>query len=630
MKLLFSYFVIPIFFVLWHTLAFGQIDSINILPKVEIVGNGIRGSFSNERIEKWDSLKLSQYSHQSIAQILEQESGVFVRNYGPGSLATLSTRGGSAGHTVVLWNGLPIQSPMLGLLDASLLPPVMFDEVTLKLGGQSSNWGSGAISGILSLNNRIALNTPFQVDIGSTYGSFNQRSHVFKNSWGNEKVAYSTTLSYSRADNDFSFKLLNGEEKQLSNAFRKQLDFLQELQFKIADNQRITLNYWHQNAEREIPPSTTQTRSEARQEDHAHRVTGQYSRIGKRSVWNARLGFFHEEIFFEDPQILLEALNYFWTTTADIEGAIELDNNGQILVGATQMLNRAFSDSYGSPILESRTSLFSTLKKQWKKFETQISVRQSLVQGDLVGFSPALSVSRKINNWFSTFGKLSRNYRIPTLNDRYWRPGGNPDLLPESGWAQSLGANLNFISGKSQIFLESNIYSRIIQNWILWSPSENANYWSAQNLAEVWSRGFEQRVKLIFPFEKIKLNTSLGYDYIRSTNRISLETPSIEAGQQLIYTPIHQASGTLGISTKYGSISYRHRYVSDFRGPNDQLESHHLGYFQLNGNFKLGQNKGSFFFKIENIWNENYRVVERRPMPGRQFNLGINFQFKKT
>jgi len=84
-----------------------------------------------------------------------------------GSIATSAIRGASAGHTVVVWNGLALQSPMLGLLDLSMLPSGLVDEVSIQYGGQSTLWGSGAIGGVIHLNNQAKFGKKFGIDIFS-------------------------------------------------------------------------------------------------------------------------------------------------------------------------------------------------------------------------------------------------------------------------------------------------------------------------------------------------------------------------------------------------------------------------------------------------------------------------------
>ena len=32
-------------------------------------------------------------------------------------------------------------------------------------------------------------------------------------------------------------------------------------------------------------------------------------------------------------------------------------------------------------------------------------------------------------------GSMAYNYRFPSMNDLYWRPGGNPEVKPEEGYS---------------------------------------------------------------------------------------------------------------------------------------------------------------------------------------------------
>ncbi len=62
-------------------------------------------------------------------------------------MATASFRGTAPSHTQVSWNGISISSPMLGMVDFSLIPVYIIDDLTLKHGAASLvgpgwwNWG---------------------------------------------------------------------------------------------------------------------------------------------------------------------------------------------------------------------------------------------------------------------------------------------------------------------------------------------------------------------------------------------------------------------------------------------------------------------------------------------------------
>ncbi|MDV7399099.1 TonB-dependent receptor, partial [Arthrospira platensis SPKY1] len=74
------------------------------------------------------------------------------------------------------------------------------------------------------------------------------------------------------------------------------------------------------------------------------------------------------------------------------------------------------------------------------KWQGQFHLRQELVDGAFTPIAPSLGLERPLTNWLSLKARFSRNYRLPTFNDLYWQPGGNPDLLAESGWSQEATA----------------------------------------------------------------------------------------------------------------------------------------------------------------------------------------------
>ena len=78
-----------------------QTDTSGILPSVVISALPLRSNLPGERTEQWNQRQLAAYSHQSVADLLARESGLYLKSYGLGGLATLSSRGGGAGQTAV-------------------------------------------------------------------------------------------------------------------------------------------------------------------------------------------------------------------------------------------------------------------------------------------------------------------------------------------------------------------------------------------------------------------------------------------------------------------------------------------------------------------------------------------------
>ena len=89
-----------------------------------------------------DSLVLKESISLSVADILTQNTPVFIKSYGRGSMATASMRGTAPSHTKVTWNGMSLNSPMLGMVDFSYIPAYLVDDAELYHGA-----GSVGVSG---------------------------------------------------------------------------------------------------------------------------------------------------------------------------------------------------------------------------------------------------------------------------------------------------------------------------------------------------------------------------------------------------------------------------------------------------------------------------------------------------
>jgi hypothetical protein len=68
---------------------------------------------------------------------------------------------------------------------------------------------------------------------------------------------------------------------------------------------------------------------------------------------------------------------------------------------------------------------------------------------------------------------------------------------------------------------------------------------------------------------------------------------------------------------------YIHHWFGSSTGINDDIEAGGFGSAGLSHQFERSKIKEALFLQVENVWNVPYRVIERRPMPGRTFTAGI-------
>jgi outer membrane cobalamin receptor len=164
--------------------ALGQ-STNDTLREVRVKGHKKKNQSADERINTYapgqkitsiDSVTLQQYQFQSVANLLSQQTPVFIKSYGINALATLSFRGASAAQSQVYWNGVPLQNAALGMSDVSLLPVSLLQRVQVVYGSSAAMWGSGNVGGALVVENE----QPYF----DTNAKFNHAVSLVNTSWG--------------------------------------------------------------------------------------------------------------------------------------------------------------------------------------------------------------------------------------------------------------------------------------------------------------------------------------------------------------------------------------------------------------------------------------------------------------
>jgi vitamin B12 transporter len=210
-------------------------DSTYLIKEVVVRSNQLQDFAVGSSIQKMDSLSKYVFYSSSFADLLTSRSQVLIKSYGPGGVSNASIRGGAAAHTAVVWNGVNIQSPMDGGVDFAILPIALFDDITIQYGGSGTLYGSGAVSGIIHLDNYDLFNADNKISLNAAYGSFKQEGYNLSLKLGNQNIANSFRFYTNYADNDFEFKNTNGAKVKQSNAGLEQNAIMNKTQLKTGE-----------------------------------------------------------------------------------------------------------------------------------------------------------------------------------------------------------------------------------------------------------------------------------------------------------------------------------------------------------------------------------------------------------
>ena len=400
-----------------------------------------------------------------LSDLLSSESNVYIKSYGLGSLATSSLRGGSAGQTAVLWNGLPIENPMLGLLDLSQLPASFFSEMKIFPGGQSAGWGSGAVAGVIALNNDPAQYS--QIGLTLVGGQFDYRSLNAKVALQDSSGRWQsvTRLLNTSADNDFNYRLREDlPVKKQVNADYQQSGIMQEIYFRPSQRETFSLQLWGQTTDRNLPPTTVQNFSEASQEDDLVRVSLGWKRTGKLHHFKSTAGLFRETIDYRDPLNTLRSVSHFWRAALEVEDQFYISDNHRFSSGLSGQWIEAETPAYEYSQTQLRLAPWIAYRYSFKNGNAQVNLRQETVDGRFLPLIPSITLRADPLKNTTLTAKVSRNYRLPTLNDLYWVPGGNPNIEPESGWSQEVGLSYASNLRRGAVTLSATGYHRFLNN----------------------------------------------------------------------------------------------------------------------------------------------------------------------
>ncbi len=610
-------------------------DTLN-LREVEI-----RASFSvkNQGFKKvrLDSLLLVPYLNADLSTILSEHSSIFIKSYGSGSLSTPSFRGTSANHTQVEWNGININSPMLGQSDLSQVPVAQFDGIEILYGAAGISRTSGAFGGVINLVTNPDWNNHLNTTLAQTFASFNTYTTNANVAVGNHSVQSITKLNYTYSLNNFPYyNDYSGKREVLKNSEYDLFGFSEEAFFRPGNHHFIAARIWYSKSDRHIPPTTTNTSTEFNEfeNDHSLKSILEWKYVKETFNLTARTALVDQFMHYVNDSINDNHQSYSWINR--IRATYTGVKNLRISPGLDINIDWVLSDAYEGR--KTRTTLGAFAEGTYDirdKVEMSLVLRQDMIDGSFLPFLPAFGIEykpfSKINLSFSA--NLSKNYRYPTLNDLYWAVYGNPDLKPETDYAIEAGTVYNLFTYKRKLFIEAqlSVYYNRMDDLIVWEPVEgNSSLWKPMNVKQVLARGIEAGLNFTANFSGLDLKWNTTYNYCRSTNE-KTENPADESlGKQLIYIPVHMFNTTVSLQKWNFYLSFNNVYTGIRYTASDNssyMPAYDLSNLIFGKNFHLKRFILSLQLQINNLFDLDYQSIATRPMPGRNYALTLKCNF---
>jgi iron complex outermembrane receptor protein len=589
-------------------------DSIQKLDEVLVIDRQIHRFSTGQLLQNFSSSTL-QDSPGTLTDVLQQNTPIFLKQNGYGMVSSPSFRGTTAQQTAVVWNGFNINSQFNGQTDFNTLLVDGFDELSVRPGGGSVIYGTGAIGGSIHLKNELRFTGETKARLSARVGSFSTYQNLLKASTSNKKWSLSLALSRFSSENDYDWP--ETSRQNLNGQFEHYNANL-SLSRKLNPNNRITYHGMYFNGDRNFslifptdPPSSYFN------EDHRHLLEWESQLSEVTSV--LKFAFFDE----------------FFQYTADTRSPNPTGASAQTILARYSIFypyknfdfnvisEYNYSSASGTNVLSESRNIASfafLTKHRWKKLTSEVSFRQEYSHVHDSPFLFSSGFNYEFSKLLTAKANVSRNFRIPTFNDLYWEGSGNTSLLPETSNQVEASVILSDDENKHQLSLTG--YYNDITNLIRWIPSPTS-VWQPENVDEVETYGLEVNLDSRYEFGLHTFKLRSLYAYTISENK--------QTGFQLTYVPQHKFTNSIVYKINRFSVDIQNLYNGEVftrsnNSAGDILEDYLLWNAGISYQFPALQSL-KISAQVRNLGDVAYQTQENRPLPGRHFFIQtlINF-----
>ena len=593
-----------------------------------------------------DSTDLALYRGGSLAQVLQARTPLYFKDYGPGQLASISIRGTAARHTAVLWQGLNINIPSLGEADFAILPVGGPTSIAVQPGPAAALYGSGAIGGTVLLDNTLDWRPGARGSAQVDAGSFGLLGGSVAASVATARVAARTAASYRTAQNDYPYTVREAagpaRRRLVGATLHHQWSLTQDVALRLGVAGELTATAWLTDTDRDIQPSIYAAPAQTRELDRSRRLLLAYRHLASaRRQWAVRAAWFEDGLDYQDGGATSRSL--MRTTQVQAEHTSALGPRGSLRLGAEAQHYAAQIDGYGpAPITENRVAAFALLRFDPRPgLRLSANLRQALLPGGAAPLTPTLGAEWDVAGQpaatdsagarLTLRGSASRSYRAPTLNERYWQPGGNPSLRPETGLGYEGGLRYTRPLGpRASLLAEATAFHQLVNDWVQWTPDERG-IWSPLNLRQVRSQGLEASAAYRLRRGGYRLHARAAYSLTHTTKPQGAPGDYDPLGVQLMYVPRHQGSlvadQTWGRWLLSAQASATGRRYTDASGTAN-LPAYAVAGATLGHTWRLAGCDLTGLLRATNLLNQAYFGYPGRPAAPRAWQASLRLDWR--
>ena len=543
---------------------------------------------------------IQRAGHATLPELLRTLPGIeFSANGGAGTNSSVFIRGANANHTLVLIDGMRINSATTGTTALEKIPLGQIERIEVLRGPGSHLYGSEAIGGVIQIFTKAGGATP-SVHFGGGVGS---RGLYQANVGGNGKfgevnfnleVAHEGTDSFSAIGNPTSTSYNPDNDAYRNTSVNTKLSYHLNAQHEFGATGFHSKGKGHFDTSRTSDSRNKQTLAAYSLYSHNRFLPNWQSqfRIGRS---------------FDD---LLSLSTTTWTKFRTDQDQISWQNNfetgvGRFTLGTEHNWQRVTSTTAYNVDHRNVHSYFAGYQGRFGAHSMQLNARND----DNSQFGSHVTGSMAYGYQFTSTWRASASigtaFRAPTFNELYFPNYGVSTLRPERAVNQEIALHYDHAAQHVSLVYFDNKISDLIISGSTVSQTQRAAITGA-------TLSYQGRV------ENFNLRTS-----------VTLQDPRNETDHSLLSRRAKQTA-TFGVDRQWGAWSFGGDIVASgmrYSGSGNTGRMGGYSVFNLNTAYQYSKEL-NFLARLNNAFNKQYELVQYYNTPDRNFFIGFDYHPK--
>lgn len=643
-----------------------QNDTVKTLDEVEISSQRTPSvTRTAAPTQVMDAERIEHLGAVQLSDAIKQMAGVTLKDYGGvGGVKTVSARGLGSQFSAVTIDGIPVDDSQNGQVDLGRYTLGNTAYVSLSQGQEQSSLLSAkalAAGNVLNMETAEPSFWPgerVKLKAGLEGGSFGYLSPslLWQQRWS-RRLKSSLFVNYLRSDGDYPFLPYGSAPERIrrkhSAVWMTTVDG--NLYYTLGEGNTLSAKVHWMSGEHELPgplhmysqapceQSSDERLAFAQAKWKMERERWRWQLLGKvRGSYDAFLdttpGTFQSNDYRQREAYFSASASHDLTRWLEINAAADASLSHLLSRGQT-LQNTGWQTQ--TDVSRRNLAAAAAARAHFAVGDTKLDFRANVVYTDIedhVDGSTGQPRYQRLTPYLAAMSTLGsgttlrlfykESYRAPNFGELYFFQLMPKNLRPERARQLNIGATQSFSNRQATLGGEVTVdayYNRVSDKLVAY-PLHSMYYWTTDNLGRVDITGIDATATLRYDAFSLQLNYTFQHAVDRS------DKTSKFYGHQIAYTPRHSGGGSARWESRWVNLGLTAMVVGKRYSNQQNIDKWSLpAYCDLgltaDRKFDLPLGTLSVRAQVMNLLGIQYEVVRSYPMMGRNWKLGIMYDF---